>query len=118
MDKDTKPLGKGTFGIVYRGRLKTGSREYVAVKMMDKEKMKLMKVPDAMIKREAEMMQECNGQRQFVHFYEFIETRSKYCMVLELCSGGDLQEAAQQGDGILGEAQVRLLMQQMLQGLD
>lgn len=113
-----KPLGKGTFGTVYGGRMKGGAREAVAVKIMLKEKMKAMRVPDSMVKREAEMMQECRARREFVHFHELIDTSSQYCMVLELCAGGDLQEAAQQGNGILGEAQVRLLMRQMLQGLD
>lgn len=112
-----KPLGKGTFGTVYRGRMKGGSREAVAVKIMLKEKMKAMRVPDSMVNREAEMMQECNGRKEFVQFYELIDTSSQFCMVLELCVGGDLQEAAQQGDGILGEEQVRRLMRQMLQGL-
>ena len=37
---------------------------------------------------EVAMMRECLGQDRFVQLYDFVETSSKYYLVLELCDGG------------------------------
>mmetsp|Transcript_59223 Transcript_59223/g.132834 ORF Transcript_59223/g.132834 Transcript_59223/m.132834 type:complete len:771 (+) Transcript_59223:64-2376(+) len=115
LDKSAKPLGKGAFGIVLKAYRK-GNREVLAVKTMDKERIRQMKVEPKVIYNEVALMRECSGQDRFVQLFDFIDSSSKYYLIMELCDG-NLQDGAQEGDGCLVETQVQLLMKQMLQAV-
>lgn len=116
-EKGAKPLGKGGFGMVFMARVKRDRCKMVAVKMMDKAKLRQMKAPPEMVSNEVGMMRECNGKDHFVQLYDYIETTSKHCLILEYCGHGTLQDAVMLTEGFLGEAQVRFLMQQILDGI-
>jgi len=115
VDKNAKPLGKGTFGIVYRARLKSGHK--AAVKVIEKSKLQQMKVSTSIVATECEMMRECTGRQNFVQLYDVVESERKFCLILELCDGGNIQDGAMAAEGMLGESQVRLLMQQMVESI-
>jgi len=120
-DKNAKTLGKGTFGTVYKARLKQDHRK-AAVKIIEKLKLKQMKVPKGIVETEVEMMRQCSGsncnvKEKFVQLYDFIESSSKYYLILEFCDTGNLQDAAMSSEAGLGEQHVRLLMKQMLESI-
>jgi len=114
--KGRKPLGKGSFGTVWAGKLKTGGGK-CAIKALDKRRMKEMKVPDTLVKAEVDLMRECIGKAQFVQLIDFVDASSQFYLVLEFCDGGDLEDATKEGQGKLGERQVGRFMKQMLEGL-
>lgn len=111
-----KVLGKGTFGTVWRGRLKTCGQK-VAVKIIEKNKLKQLKVNQSIVGTECEMMRECTGRENFVQLYDIIETETRFCLIQELCDGGNVQDGAMVTEGTLGETQVRFLMKQMLESI-
>jgi len=115
IDQNSKALGKGTFGTVYKGRLKTGHG--AAVKIIEKGKLKQMKVSSSIVASECEMMRECAGRQNFVQLYDIVETENRFCLILELCDGGNVQDGAMGAEGTLGEKQVRFLVQQMLESI-
>lgn len=121
IDKTVKLLGKGTFGMVYKGRLRSDHRK-VAVKMMEKTKLQQLKVPREDVMREVDMMMECAGDTcnvkdRFVQMFDFIETANKYYLVMEFCENGNLQDAAMSSKAGLGEQHVRMLIKQMLEAI-
>lgn len=92
----------------------------VAVKTLDKKKMKQLKallgpppetgqVPDRLVHSEVEFMRpspmmlggvwcqiacrrgECKGQPWFVQLHDFLETASSFHLLLEYCDGGNLE---------------------------
>jgi len=90
----------------------------VAIKMMDKARLRQLKAPPDMVANEVDMMRECNGGKElFVQLYDFIETTTKFCLVLEYFGNGTLQDAVLGTVGFLGEVQVRSLMQQVLEAI-
>lgn len=116
IDFKAKVLGKGTFGTVWKGRLKS-SQMKVAVKIIEKAKLQSMKVSTKIVGTECEMMRECTGKVNFVQLYDIIETESRFCLILELCDGGNVQDGAMMTEGTLGESQVRLLVRQMTESV-
>jgi serine/threonine protein kinase len=116
MDKHAKPLGKGTFGTVYLARVKSNGSK-AAVKIIEKGKLQQMKVPVTIVGTECEMMRECAGKEGFVQLYDVIESTSRFCLILEFCDGGNLQDGAMSREGQLGEAHVRMLMHQMIESI-
>lgn len=116
LDPNAKVLGKGTFGTVWKGRLKK-SQMKVAVKIIEKARLQSMKVSTKIVGTECEMMRECTGMVNFVQLYDIIETESRFCLILELCDGGNVQDGAMMTEGTLGESQVRLLMKQMTESV-
>jgi len=115
-DLREKPLGKGSFGSVWRARSKSSSGHTVAVKALDKTKMQALKVSPKQIQSEVDFMRECAGRKEFVQLYDFVEAPRRYYLILEYCDGGTLERTAKEGSK-LGDNQVARLMRQMLQGL-
>lgn len=115
-EPNMKSLGKGSFATVYKARMK-GTNRACAVKVMDKAALQRMNVTAAVVKSEVDFMRACVGQDLFVQLHDFVEGTTRYYIVLEFCSGGNLQEAAETGDGDLRENEVRPLMVQMLQAI-
>eukprot|EP00439_Symbiodinium_sp_Y106_P083167 s109_g23.t1 len=116
VSSSSKPLGCGAFGTVWRGRYLDGGCA-VAVKSLDKSKMKQMKVPDTLVTAEVEFMRECKGQPWFVQLYDFLDTSHKFYLLLELCDGGNLEDAARSLNDGLSEARCAAFMQQLLSGI-
>lgn len=117
MDRNAKPIGKGGFGMVYMARVRADPCTRVAIKMMDKVRLRQLKAPADMVVNEVQMMRECIGRDGFVQLFDFIETPGKFCLVLEFCGSGTLQDAVMCTEGFLGEVQVRFLMQQILDAI-
>mmetsp|Transcript_63813 Transcript_63813/g.120885 ORF Transcript_63813/g.120885 Transcript_63813/m.120885 type:complete len:758 (+) Transcript_63813:147-2420(+) len=120
IDKTAKLLGKGTFGVVYKARLRSDHRK-VAVKIMEKMKLQQLKVPKEDVLREVEMMRECAGDNcnvkdRFVQIFDFIQASNKYYLIMEFCDG-NLQDAAMSSKAGLGEQHVRMLIKQMLESI-
>mmetsp|Transcript_35179 Transcript_35179/g.79447 ORF Transcript_35179/g.79447 Transcript_35179/m.79447 type:complete len:506 (-) Transcript_35179:124-1641(-) len=111
-----RPLGQGSFGTVWRAYLRKGGVA-VAVKELEKRKMVELEVPAALVLSEVEFMRECNGNDRFVQLIDFIETKGIYFIVLEFCDGGNLEDAAKECEGRLGERQAVHMMRQMLEGI-
>lgn len=87
----------------------------VAIKITDKRK----GFNDYLVKnlhREAKLLK---GLRHpnIVQVYEVIETDSKYYLVMELCSGGDLMRYVERG-GRLSEKEARKYMKQLVSAID
>lgn len=113
--RGSAPLGRGSFGTVWRGLLK-GSRAPVAVKSLDKRQMQQLQVPRSLVLTEVELMKECH-QAQFVRLYDFLDCPTHFYLILEYCDAGDLEGAAKQLADDHGEQQVARLMKQLLQAV-
>lgn len=114
--KKGKPLGHGAFGTVWKGKFLEGGKA-VAVKTLDKQKMKQLKVPDSLVMSEVEFMGDCKGQQWFVQLYDFLDTSSSFHLVLEYCDGGNLEDAARALEGGFSELRASDLMKQLLSGI-
>eukprot|EP00913_Durusdinium_trenchii_P001380 g1277.t1 len=102
--KKGKPLGHGAFGTVWKGKFLEGGKA-VAVKTLDKQKMKQLKVPDSLVMSEVEFMGDCKGQQWFVQLYDFLD------------HGWLLQDAARALEGGFSELRASDLMKQLLSGI-
>jgi serine/threonine protein kinase len=101
---------------VWRGRyIKSGAA--VAVKVLDKGKMKQMKVPDSLVQSEVEFMRECNGKSWFCQLFDFIDTDTSFYILLEFCDGGNLEDAAKELEGGLPEHQTAAFVFELLSGI-
>eukprot|EP00927_Polykrikos_kofoidii_P064962 TRINITY_DN60761_c0_g1_i1.p1 TRINITY_DN60761_c0_g1~~TRINITY_DN60761_c0_g1_i1.p1 ORF type:complete len:896 (-),score=132.68 TRINITY_DN60761_c0_g1_i1:500-3187(-) len=116
INRTSRPLGTGSFATVWKGRLKE-SGCIVAVKQMDKEKLRRMKVSLSTVMNEVELMRECEGKDCFLRCYDFVDCSRAYFIIVEFCNGGNLQDAAMAGEAHLNEVQVRPLMKQMLNAI-
>ncbi|KAJ9518557.1 hypothetical protein QJQ45_018540 [Haematococcus lacustris] len=89
--KDYEPgaiLGKGTFGTTYMATRK-GSTEKYAVKVISKRK---LGTPEEVedVKREVQIMHHLAGHRNVVNLKNVYEDKSNVCLVMEVCTGGEL----------------------------
>mmetsp|Transcript_99082 Transcript_99082/g.171763 ORF Transcript_99082/g.171763 Transcript_99082/m.171763 type:complete len:390 (+) Transcript_99082:29-1198(+) len=113
----TKPLGKGTSCVVYRGLLHDQLRREwcrrVAIKVIDKDAMHVSRS----VLHEVEIMRELVNGNHFVQLYDFLETPNKYFLALQYMEGPNLQRAALNSQGSLEEEQVAFLMRQMLESV-
>merc|ERR1719313_1781626 len=74
LDKSAQPLGKGAFGMVFLAKVRTDPCTKVAIKMMDKARLRQLKAPTDMVSNEVELMRECSSRDNFVHLLDFVET--------------------------------------------
>lgn len=93
-------VGRGKYSVVYKGRKKK-SIEYVAVKSVERSRKKKL-MEEIQIFQQIEThhismnQQGSGGSPQLWHpnilkFYNWYETRNHFWIILEYCSGGDLQ---------------------------
>jgi serine/threonine protein kinase len=130
-------LGVGAFGRVLKARLKpktegaettdtsstssnsTSSNPFVAIKEVNKN---MSGNALRSLKNEIGILNQC-CHGHILLFYEYFETDLKFCLITELCEGGELFDFIQskssqcKGDGRLNEAQVSSLMFSLLEAL-
>lgn len=82
-----KRLGQGSFGEV-RLAVNIDSKEVVAVKILDKEKLKLQKLDDQ-LKREVSITKQLK-HHNVVRLIEIMATSKHIFLVMEYVSGGEL----------------------------
>jgi len=110
-DLDRKLLGEGSFGVVRKGTLKaTGAVR--AVKAISKKKMKTM---NAIIKLEIQIMKHLDHPNLLM-LYEVLEDAKNLYLVLEMCTGGSLQDHITRS-GSLPEKTTAGLIQQILRAV-
>ena len=93
-----RPIGKGQFGLVYKG-YHCVSKEDVAVKSISRKKIK-GKLFD-LLNNEIEVLQNCNNNN-IVKLFDIRITANNYYLVMEYCNEGDLE-------GLLRERKVLLI---------
>jgi serine/threonine protein kinase len=138
IEKGRSPLGKGSFGSVWKATLTKSACQSalatlasqdgsgcsswnrgaaVAVKALDKHRMREMNVSPGQVANEIALLRECTGNERFVQLLDFVETDRTYYIVLEYCDGGNLENAAKMNESSLGEKQVKRLMTQLLESV-
>uniref|UniRef100_A0A0A9FEJ6 non-specific serine/threonine protein kinase n=1 Tax=Arundo donax TaxID=35708 RepID=A0A0A9FEJ6_ARUDO len=108
-----KLLGQGTFAKVYHAR-NTKTKESVAIKVIDKEKVMKVGLIDQ-IKREISVMKLVRHPN-IVRLYEVMATKTKIYFVLEYVRGGELFNKVQRGR--LKEDAARKYFQQLICAVD
>ncbi|KAI3761871.1 hypothetical protein L1987_52293 [Smallanthus sonchifolius] len=108
-----KLLGHGQFGYTYVATDR-GNGDRVAVKKIDKNKMKLpVAVED--VKREVKILQALSGHENVVQFYNAFEDDSYVYIVMELCEGGELLDRIlSKKDSRYTEKDAAIVVRQML----
>eukprot|EP01039_Chlorochromonas_danica_P017696 gene17696-21138_t len=80
-------IGKGNFSQVFKGREKK-KIEYVAIKRIEKSEM-------PKIVAEVQVMHKLSHPH-VLRFYDWYETRHNLWLILEYCTGGDLESILKQ----------------------
>eukprot|EP00898_Chlorokybus_atmophyticus_P002359 jgi/Chlat1/3123/Chrsp21S03353 len=84
-----EPIGKGGFGITYKSKNRATAEE-VAIKAVDKEKMKARGDKPEYLKREVDVMYKFRGHANVVHMHDAYEDNLFVYIVMEICTGGEL----------------------------
>ena len=100
-------IGKGEFSQVFKGREKK-KIEYVAIKRVDKSMM-------SKIVNEVQIMHKLHSPHM-LKFHDWYETRNNLWLILEYCTGADLESLLRQ-DGYLPEHSVRMLGLDIIEAL-
>lgn len=109
-----RPLGKGGFATVYKARCKN-TNNYVAIKMIDKEKMH----KSGMANR---VRQEVTIHSQLKHpsileLFTFFEDVNFVYLVLELAHNGELHRYLRDHKKIMNEIEAATILKQVVDGL-
>jgi len=118
IDRGSLPLGKGSFGTVWRAQLRGDKGGDVAVKAVNKWLLKQKRIPLSRVLSEVELMRECNGRKHIVQLIDFLDTGPMYYLILEFCNGGTLESVAKECKDFIGENQAVQLIGQMLQAIN
>ena len=110
-----KVLGKGSFGIVYRGFFEKDHSKIVAVKVTPLEKISNDLKFLELLKREIEIMQSIDHQN-IVRMYAATRTSRNLYMFLEYCRDGDIKELLKAKKGHLSESEALLYFRQIIEG--
>jgi serine/threonine-protein kinase ULK4 len=100
-------IGKGEFSQVFKGREKK-KIEYVAIKRVEKGMMNK-------VVNEVQVMHKMDSPHT-LRFHDWYETRNNLWLILEYCTGSDLETLVRQ-DGHLPEQSVKTFGMDMLAGL-
>ncbi|EGR29753.1 protein kinase domain protein [Ichthyophthirius multifiliis] len=113
-----KELGEGSYGKVYQGLNRTNNQQ-VAIKIIDLKKIQEKYKDDndiqKKIKKEIENMQLIKG-KNIVEMLDKIKTKSNYYIILELCTGGNLQQLLNKNGGYISENQSIKIITQIIEG--
>lgn len=107
-----KTLGEGTFGKVKRA-LNTETQEWVAIKVLDKEKIHKQNM-GTQVKKEISIMKMVRHVH-VVSLKEVLASRTKIFIVLELVTGGELFDKIV-AEGKFNETTARKYFQQLVAG--
>lgn len=89
-------LGKGAFGIVYKGVNVTDGTPVAAKKIRFKERGQIAnKVMSEMALKEAEILTQLQGHQNLVTLIEFFTLSDNHWLIMEFCELGDLAEYMQ-----------------------
>ena len=110
-----KVLGKGSFGIVYRGFFEKDHSKIVAVKVTPLEKISNDLKFLELLKREIEIMQSIDHPN-VVRMYAATRTSRNLYMFLEYCRDGDIKELLKTKRGHLSESEALLYFRQIIEG--
>ena len=104
-------LGKGTFGIVYSGYLKSNGLKIAIKRVSKKTIIHYGKYLERAFIKELECMQKCNCENS-VRFYTNFETNNNYNIIMELCDNDLSNELKKRPNGFNAE-EVRYIMTQL-----
>mmetsp|Transcript_7250 Transcript_7250/g.10713 ORF Transcript_7250/g.10713 Transcript_7250/m.10713 type:complete len:494 (-) Transcript_7250:31-1512(-) len=110
-----KVLGSGHFGNVRRAHPKSNRNQKVAIKSIDKRKLKKAK-DQQMLKRELEILQTVDHPN-IIKLYESFEDPKYLHIVMELCSGGELFERIVE-KGRYTEKEASIIMRSILRAVN
>lgn len=108
-------LGKGSFGVVYRGFFKDDHSRIVAVKVTPLEKISSDPKFLELLKREIDIMQTIE-HFNIVRMYAATRTARNLYMFLEYCRDGDLKELLKKSGGHLSESEALVYFRQIVEG--
>lgn len=108
-------LGKGSFGVVYRGFFKDDHSRIVAVKVTPLEKISSDPKFLELLKREIDIMQTVEHPN-IVRMYAATRTSRNLYMFLEYCRDGDLKELLKKSGGHLSESEALEYFRQIVHG--
>jgi len=108
-------LGKGSFGVVYRGFFKDDHSKIVAVKVTPLEKISADPKFLELLKREIDIMQTVE-HGNIVRMYAATRTSRNLYMFLEYCRDGDLKELLKKSGGHLSESEALEYFRQIVNG--
>lgn len=111
----SRVLGKGSFGIVYRGFFEKDHSKIVAVKVTPLEKISNDLKFLELLKREIEIMQSIDHPN-IVRMYAATRTSRNLYMFLEYCRDGDLKELLKAKKGVLSESEALHYFRQIIEG--
>ena len=112
-----KKIGAGTYGKVYRGVHKR-TNFTVAIKTLDKARIKEKGMTEKVM-RETHILKllSVEGHPHVVRLFEFIETPTKFFMVMTHCPGGDFFDFLAYR-GSVTEEEARVLFLQIMSGVE
>ncbi len=108
-------LGKGSFGVVYRGFFKDDHSKIVAIKVTPLEKISADPKFLELLKREIDIMQTVEHPN-IVRMYAATRTSRNLYMFLEYCRDGDLKELLKKSGGHLSESEALEYFRQIVNG--
>lgn len=103
-------IGKGQFGIVYKGVLIDDKKKVFAIKCINKSKLEGNKILNRLFQTEMNVMSKINHPN-VMHLYEFMETAHNYYLVIQFCNNGDLESYLKKMGRLSEEEAVYFLMQ-------
>ncbi|GBP11513.1 hypothetical protein EVAR_92995_1 [Eumeta japonica] len=111
----TERLGAGSYATVYKACTKTGARSTVAIKCVDKARVKNSGTAVDNLITEIRLLKTLRHPH-IVHMHDFLWDERNIYIITEYCCGGDLARRIR-SHGRLPERQVRYFLQQLVSAL-
>jgi serine/threonine protein kinase len=108
-------LGKGSFGVVYRGFFKDDHSKIVAAKVIPIDRISQDPKFLELLKREIDIMQKIEHPN-IVRMYAATRTSRNLYMFLEYCRDGDLKDLLKKNGGVLSESEAVVYFRQIVEG--
>ena len=103
-----KSIGKGSFGNVYHAKqILTGLD--VAIKSVNKRGLNIFDEDAKKVQNEIKILKTVSKLDRVVNFYELVETKDNYFLVMQYCGGGDLLNFLKQ-KGVMKENDARQIV--------
>lgn len=103
-------LGRGQFGVVYKGVLIEDQNKIFAIKCISKSKLEGNAILNRLFQTEMNVMSKINHPN-VMHLFEFMETAHNYYLVIQYCNNGDLESYLKKMGRLSEEEAVYFLMQ-------